>query len=468
MNRPTLPCLSLFIALMTVIPTAPALTGVDLIIEGDYIVTMDPSRPLLVNGALAVDGGVIVDRGTRAKIHRKYRSRDRLDGSGRVVMPGLVNGHTHAAMTLMRGIADDLDLMEWLTGYIFPMENRFVDRDYVRVGTELACWEMIRGGTTAFADMYFFPRVISEVVADCGLRAIVGAAIIEQESPFSKNWQESLEGATRYIRLWRYRNPRITPAFGPHAPYTITPPNLREVRAVANQLNAPILIHISETEAEIKDISKRYGATPVHHLDALDFFSGRTVGAHLVWATASELPVLAEHGVGAVHNPTSNLKLASGFAPVPAMLQAGVKVGLGTDGAASNNDLDMWEEIRLAAIIHKAATKDPKTLPAADVLRMATLGGAEALGLEQSVGALTVGRRADLIQLEFDAAHLTPVYDIVSHLVYAADAQDVVTTVVDGTVLMRDRKVLTLDTARVAREAASYAARIKAALAADR
>ncbi|NNL99452.1 MAG: amidohydrolase family protein, partial [Gammaproteobacteria bacterium] len=449
-------------------PAAAARTDVDLIIEGDYLVTMDPALPVLADGALAVADGVIVDRGPRAAIHRDYRGRDIVTGTGRIVMPGLVNGHTHAAMTLMRGIADDLELMEWLTGYIFPMENRFVDRDYVRVGTELACWEMIKGGTTAFADMYFFPEVISNVVVDCGLRAIVGAAIIEQESPYSKNWRESLGGATRYVRLWRHRDSRVTPAYAPHAPYTVSPPNLREVRARANELNAPILIHISETQAEVDDISTRYGATPVHHLDALQFFSGRTVGAHLVWATASELPVLASHGVGAVHNPTSNLKLASGFAPVPAMLEAGVNVGLGTDGAASNNDLDMWEEIRLAALIHKAATGDPRTLPAATVLRMATLGGAEALGLADTTGALTVGRRADVIQVELNAPHLIPVYDVISHLVYVADAQDVVTTVVDGRVLMRDRRVLTLDTQRVTREAASYAARIKAALAAER
>jgi len=438
---------------------------VDLVVTGDWVVTMDADDRVIADGAVVVTGGEIAAVGPRAEIMSRYAPARAIDGEGRIVLPGLVNGHTHAAMTLFRGIADDRDLQDWLENFIFPVENRFVDEDFVRVGTELACWEMIRGGTTTFADMYFFPEVIARVVRACGLRAVVGAALIEQASPHARDWQSNLELATAFVHHWQGRHPRITPALAPHAAYTVGPENLAETRRRADRHGVPVLTHLSESTWSVAAVRERYGRTPITHLAAIGVLDGPTVGAHVVWPESAEIPLLARRGIGAVHNPTSNLKLASGFAPVPELLAAGVDVGLGTDGAASNNDLDLWEEIRLAALVHKPLQEDPKAMPAATVLRMATAGGAAALGLDDRIGSLEPGKRADLIQVRRrGSAHLTPMYDAVSHLVYAVDAQDVVTTVVDGRVLMRDGEVLGLDTERIAAEAAEIAARIRAML----
>ncbi|MFQ5626214.1 MAG: amidohydrolase family protein, partial [Methyloligellaceae bacterium] len=376
--------------------------------------------------------------GSEEALKTRYRARRKIPGHARILLPGLINGHTHAAMTLFRGIADDRDLMDWLVNYIFPLENRFVDHEFVRVGTQLACWEMIAGGTTTFVDMYHFPEAVAEVVADCGLRAVVAAAVIEQQSPYADNWQQSIAKAVKFARHWRNRNPRITPALGPHAAYTITPPRLREIRRLANDLRLPISIHVAETRAEVADIRDRYGRTPVRHLETLGFFQGRTIAAHVVWPEPREIALLAKAGVGVIHNPSSNLKLASGIAPVTKMLAAGINVGLGTDGAASNNDLDMWEEMRLAAVVQKA---------------------------DDRVGALTVGRRADMIQVSLSAARMLPLYDVVSHLVYVTHADDVQTVIVDGRILMQDRVLGTLDTERIRAAVARLAARLTAAAA---
>lgn len=434
---------------------------VDLIVSGDYVVTMDESHTLITDGAIAINNGRIVAIDSYENIAASYRAREMLDGKDRVVMPGLINGHTHAAMTLLRGIADDRDLMDWLQNYIFPTEVRFVDEEFVRIGTELACWEMIRGGTTTFVDMYFFPDVIASVVDKCGLRAVIATAIIEQKSPGADNWQQSFSQAKNFIKRWQGKNNRIIPAFGPHAAYTISPEHLQELRSAANRLAVPISIHISETRAEVKDILKRYGRTPVAHLDKLGFFNGATIGAHVVWPEEQEILTLARRKVGVIHNPTSNMKIASGFSPVPRMIEQGVVMGLGTDGAASNNDLDMWEEIRLAAFIHKGKNHDAKIMPAQTVLGMATLSGAEAIGLGDEIGAITVGRRADLIQISLTEPHLIPIYDIISHLAYVTDAQDVISVIVDGKVLMREQEVLTIDKNRVRKQAQAIAAKIK-------
>jgi len=437
---------------------------IDLIISADYIVTMDDKNTVIEEGAIAINKGAIVAIGKKAKIQARFTAREQISGKNRVLMPGLINGHTHAAMTLFRGIADDLPLMEWLTKYIFPAEIKFVDENFVRIGTQLACLEMIKGGTTTFVDMYFHPKEIARVVEECGMRAIIGAAVIEQESGYSKDFSDAMARAESFISEWKGRSNRITPAIAAHAAYTITPDNLKIIRKRANALGVPVAIHLAESKAELKLINDLYGNTPIHHLESIDFFNGPTIGAHVVWPSESEIPILVKHRVAAIHNPTSNMKIASGFAPVPAMLAAGVPVGLGTDGAASNNDLDMWEEIRLAALIHKGHSLDPLTMPAATVLRIATSGGAEAIGLGKLVGAVTVGRRADLIQISLDAAHLVPLYDIASHLTYAVDAQDVQTVIVEGRVLMRNRKVLTLDENAVIEKARAMATDINAAI----
>jgi 5-methylthioadenosine/S-adenosylhomocysteine deaminase len=438
--------------------------SVDMIVAGDYVVTMEGNADVVKDGAVVVDDGMIVAVGRYEELAARYHAREVIAGDGRVVLPGLINGHTHAAMSLLRGIADDRELIDWLNNYIFPTERRFVDADFVRVGTELACWEMIRGGTTTFVDMYYFPESVARAVESCGLRALVGPSVIDQKSPDATNAEESLRLASDFVSRWKGRNNRIVPIIAAHAIYTLKPEQLVAARAKAQELGVPISIHISESRFEIDYSLKNYGKTPVKELEDLNFFAGPTIGAHLVWPTAEEIAILARRHVGVIHNPTSNMKISSGVAPVTQMLKEGVAVGLGTDGPATNNDLDMWEEMRLAAFLQKVSTMDPQVIPASTALNMATLGGARAIGLDQEIGALTVGRRADLIQVSLSDVHFTPLYDVISHLVYVADEQDVRNVVVDGKLLMREGKILTVDEKRVRSEAEAIAARIRAAV----
>ncbi len=470
MNRTTLFLVTglLLAACTPAEPPPPQTTAntIDLIVNGDYVVTMDESLTVIENGAVAVDDSLIVAVGPADEINAAYEARESLDGSRRVVLPGLVNGHSHAAMTLLRGVADDLALMDWLTNYIFPAEVEFVDAEFVRIGTELACWEMIRGGTTTFVDMYYYPDAIADVVERCGMRALISATVIDQRSPDAENAADSIDKGVGFIERWQDRNSRITPIFGPHANYTLNAEQLRETREAAQEYGVPISIHLSESPYEVQYSKDTYGSTSIVMLEGIGFFEGPTIAAHVVWPTDEEIPILRDRKVGVIHNPTSNMKIASGVSPVTKMLAAGVRVGLGTDGAASNNDLDMWEEMRLATLLQKVDRMDPEALPAATVLRMATIGGATAIGLGDSIGSLEAGKRADLIQVEFDDVHHVPTFDVLSHLVYVTDEQDVSTVVVDGAVLMRDGKFLTLDTGRVASEANALAARIQSALAA--
>ncbi|MBV9790461.1 MAG: amidohydrolase [Chloroflexi bacterium] len=433
---------------------------VDLIVAGEYVVTMDPQQPVIEDGAVAIDDGAIIAVGPADQVRASYRADRVLPGQGKVVMPGLINGHTHLAMALFRSLADDLTLEDWLFNHIFPAEAEFVNPEFVRIGVELACWEMIRGGTTTFVDMYFYPEVEARVIERCGLRGVIAPSSIDFPSPGFTGWDDSFGSAVDFVEHWQGRNPRIIPALGVHAPYTVSPEHLAEARAEALRLNAPISIHVAETETEVNDVLNRYGNRPVNHLDSLDFFDANVIAAHMVYPDAGEIALLAEKGVGAIHNPSSNLKLASGVSPVPQMLAAGVRVGLGTDGAASNNDLDMWEEMNIAALLHKGVLKDPTTMPAQTVLRMATLGGAEAIGLEQQIGALTVGRRADLLQVRLDEPRMAPTYNIISNLVYAANSDDVDTVIVEGKLLMLRGRVLTLDIDDIRADVARIAAQI--------
>ena len=439
--------------------------AIDLIIEGEYIVTMDESGNVIRDGAVAVDGGLIIDIGSVSEINSRYNAKGHLAGKHRIVMPGLINGHSHAAMTLLRGVADDLALMDWLNNYIFPAEVEFVDAEFVRIGTELACWEMIRGGTTTFVDMYYFPDIIAQVVESCGLRALISATVIDQRSPDAEDATDSIEKGLVFIENWKGRNARITPIFGPHANYTLNADQLRAIRAAANDAGVPISIHMSESLFELDYSKQTFGMTTIELFESIGFLDGPTIGAHVVWPTEEEIRILAERRVGVIHNPTSNMKIASGISPVTDMLQAGVLVGLGTDGAASNNDLDMWEEMRLAAFLQKVDKMDPEVMSASTVLNMATRGGAKAIGISDKVGTLAIGMRADVIQVSFDDVHFVPTYDVISHLVYVADEQDVASVTVDGKLLMRDGDFLTIDTKRIRREAISLAGRIQAALA---
>jgi len=437
---------------------------IDLVIEGDYVVSMAADGAVYRDAAVAVDEGLIIAIGPASEISATYQSKNTLPGDSRIVMPGLINGHSHAAMTLLRGVAEDMALYDWLNNYIFPAEVEFVDANFVRIGTELACWEMIRGGTTTFVDMYYYADITARVVESCGMRALVSATVIDQRSPDAENAADSITKGLSFIEHWKGKNSRITPVFGPHSNYTLNADQLRAVRDAAIDAGVAINIHMSESPYEVQHSKASYGTTSIELYDSIDFFDAPTIGAHVVWPTEAEIAKLVEHKVGVIHNPTSNMKTAAGIAPVTKMLQAGINVGLGTDGAASNNDLDMWEEIRLAALLQKVNHMDPEVMPANTVLTMATRGGAEAIGLGESIGSLAIGKRADIIQVSFDDVHFIPTYEVISHLVYVADEQDVISVVVDGKILMKDKDFRTIDTGRVKKEATELAARIKKAL----
>lgn len=448
-----------------VMSEAEDMRAVDTIVHGRYVVTMDGVQDVIEHGAVAVQDGAIVAVGTADEITASYAASEIISGDNRVLMPGFVNGHTHSAMVLFRGMADDLALMTWLQEYIFPMEGRYVDPAFIEVGSELACWEMIQGGTTSFVDMYFYPEVIARVVDRCGLRAVISAPMIDFPSPGFKGWDDSFKADVEFVEAWKGKHSRITPALAPHAPYTVSKEHLVQVTAKAKELDVPISIHIAEDKAEVKTVSDKYGITSIELMSEVGMTDVTTVAAHVVWPRESDIKALASSKVGAIHNPTSNLKTAAGIAPIPAMLEAGVKVGLGTDGAASNNDLDMWEELRLAALLHKGNGGDPTVVPARAALKMATVGGAEAVGLGDVTGSLSVGKRADMIQVSLDSLRLSPLYDVMSQLVYAAGARDVVTTIVDGKVLMADGKVLTVDEAVLRQKVQAVADKIRADLA---
>jgi len=417
---------------------------VDLIITNGTVVTMDSGHRIIENGAIAVSHGRIVAVGTTAEIQKAYFAPETMDLQGRMVVPGLINGHTHIPMTLFRGLADDLDLQEWLTKYIFPAEAKNVTEDFVRAGTRLGLAEMIRGGTTTYCDMYYFEDAIAEETSKAGVRAVLGETVIDFPVADNKTNAEAMAYVEKFVKRWQ-GNELITPAIAPHAPYTVSEEHLRAVRAFSDRTGAPIVTHISETKREVEDSLKAKNASPVDYLDRIGFLNERVIAAHMVWPTAAELETLKRLKVGVVHNPQSNMKLASGVAPVPKMLTAGIRVGLGTDGAASNNDLNMWEEMDTAAKLHKVFSGDPKVLSAEEAFEMATIRGAQALHLDREVGSIEVGKHADLVIIERDDLNQIPLYNVYSDLVYATKAADVITVIINGKTVMRDRKLLTLD-----------------------
>jgi 5-methylthioadenosine/S-adenosylhomocysteine deaminase len=437
--------------------------AVALVVTNGIVVTMDGAGRVLSPGALAIDGRDIVAIDTPAAIAAAYRATDSIDAGGAVIMPGLINTHTHAPMVLYRGLADDLALMDWLQKYIFPAEAKTVSPAFVRAGTQLAVLEMIRSGTTTYADMYYFEEEIARVTRAAGLRGVLGQTIIRFPVPDARTPEDGLSRAERFIKEFA-SDDLIVPAVAPHAMYTLEPATLQSARQLADREHVPVIIHLAETEDEVKIAAEQHHATPVGYLESLGFFGPRTLAAHAVHVTAQDIDILRKRRVAVSHNPESNMKLASGTAPVTALRKAGVPVGLGTDGAASNNDLDMFEAMRQAALLHKLQSHDPRTLPAADVLAMATREGAAALGMERTIGSLEPGKRADLIVVSMSAARQTPMYDPLSHLVYATHGDDVLTTIVNGRVLMRERKVLTLNEAAVLAEARRLAGDVRRAV----
>jgi 5-methylthioadenosine/S-adenosylhomocysteine deaminase len=442
---------------------ATAGTRVSLVISGGTVVTMDDRGTVIENGAVAVDGSTIVAVGTVDDIGTRYAGAEQIDARGHIVLPGLINTHGHAPMVLFRGLADDMALMDWLNQYIFPAEKATVSPEFVRIGTRLAVLEMIESGTTTYADMYYFEEEIARVTAAAGMRGVLGQSIIRFPVADAETPDDGLARTETFLTEFA-DHPLITAAVAPHAPYTLSPETLQAARALANRFDAPLLIHLAETEDEVGIIAAEYQQSPAMFLDGLGVWDGRSLAAHVVWVDPADIAMLAARGVGLSHNPESNMKLASGTAPVPAWLAAGAKAGLGTDGAASNNDLDMFEAMRVAALLHKHATRDPRTLPAGQVLEMATRGGAEALGLGHRIGSLEVGKLADVITVSMESARQTPLFDPLSHLVYVTRGTDVRTTVVHGRVLMRQGRVLTLDRQSVLRDARAMALRVRDAV----
>lgn len=432
---------------------------VDLIVRGGTIVTMDGAKRVIEFGAVAVKDGRIEAVGPQAEIAAKYIARETIEAGGKVVIPGLINTHTHVPMTLFRGLADDLDLNEWLTKYIFPAEAKNVTEDFVRAGTQLGLAEMIRGGTTTYCDMYYFEDAIADETQKAGVRGVLGETVIDFPVADNKTFADALAYSERFIKKWQ-GNKLIVPAIAPHAPYTVSEEHLKMVRALSDQLNAPVVIHVAETRKEVEDIEKSKGTRPVDYLARIGFLNNRVIAAHVVFANAEEIETLKRLGVGVAHNPQSNMKLASGVAPIPQMLAADLAVGLGTDGAASNNDLNMWEEMDTAAKLHKVFTGDPKAVSAVQAFEMATSRGARALHLEKEIGSIEQGKRADLVIVDLDDLSQTPIYNIYSHLVYATKADDVRTVIIEGRVIMRDRRLLTLDEQGIKARAREYRTRI--------
>jgi 5-methylthioadenosine/S-adenosylhomocysteine deaminase len=420
---------------------------------------MDQQFTIHRRGSIAIAGDAIVAVGPGADA---CLAAETIDCAGRVVMPGLVNAHTHVPMTLLRGLADDLRLDVWLMGYMMPVEREFVNPDFVTLGTRLGCAEMIRSGVTCFADMYYFEEAIAKATADAGMRALCAQTVLRFPTPDATSYEDSLALARDYIERWR-GHPLIVPGPAPHAPYTCTAEILRACAELAAEYDVPLHTHLAETTLEVDNSRREHGMPVVPWVKKQGLFDAKVLAAHCVHVDEGEIRALKNFNAGVAHNPSSNLKLGAGIAPVAKMLELGVDVGIGTDGAASNNDLDMFEEMRLAALLAKGAGGDPTALPARDALAMATRLGAQAMHLDHLTGSLEPGKRADLIVVDLDRLHNVPAFDrdpngVYAQIVYAAKSTDVVDVMCNGRWLMRDRALLTLDEGEL-REAAKALAR---------
>jgi len=404
---------------------------------------MDPEDTLIENGAVAVSADRIVEVGTEDALTASFQAAKTIDAQGGIIMPGLVNTHTHAAMTCFRGLADDLPLMTWLHDHIFPAEAKLTS-EMVYQGTLLACAEMILSGTTTFCDMYLFEEAVAQAAREAGMRAVVGEVLYDFPSPNYGSVVQGLKYTEALIEKWR-DDPLITIAVEPHSPYLCSPDLLEKTKAIADRNAAPMVIHLSESEHEVAQVRAKYGKTPVEHLAEIGFLSPNLIADHCVALSDNDIRLLKDFDVKVAHNPESNMKLASGVAPIPKLLEHGITVGIGTDGCASNNNLDLFQEMDTVAKLHKVHTLDPTVMNARTVVRMATIDGARVLGIGDIIGSLEAGKKADIIIIDTRRPHLIPMYNIYSHLVYAVMGSDVVTAIVDGRVLMEDRVLTTLD-----------------------
>ena len=443
---------------------AQAPMPVDTIWSARWVVTMDAQRRVIENGAVAVAGDHIIDVGSRAEIDRRYNPRQRLDRPDAILAPGLINTHTHAAMALFRGIADDMNLQDWLTKFIFPAEAKNVDREFVRWGTRLALLEMALSGTTTYADMYYFEDTVAEVTKQAGLRGVLGESVIGFPAPDYKTPQASLAAAEQFFKQYA-NDPLIVPAVAPHAIYTVPNDVLQAARALANRYQKPLEIHLSETKTENDESLAKRKMTPTAVLDSLGVLNGWTLAAHGVWLSDADMAILKRRDTGLAHNPSSNMKLASGVARVGKILSLGIPMGLGTDGVAgSNNDHNMMEEMDLAAKLQKVITGDPRALPATQAVEMATITGARALHMEKLIGSLEKTKRADMITISLAGANAVPLYNVYSQMVYALKGSDVADVMVNGRLIVRERHMLTMDTRPIMVKAAEYQQRVKKSL----
>lgn len=431
----------------------------DLIVTADYVLKMDREQTVIENGAIAVKDKKIIGVGTEEEIAGKYSPAKTIGGAGKAAFPGLVNTHTHAAMVYFRGLADDLPLDIWLREHIWPAEEKWLSDEFVFDAAELACIEMLKAGVTLFNDMYFFSDAVGRATKKTGMRAVLGAGIIDLPSKVAGTTAEYLENAERFINAWA-GDELISTAIAPHALYTCAPENMTRAKKLAERYNVPVHIHLSETEWEAGEIRKRYGRTPVELLAGTGFLDGRIIAAHCVWLTDREIEILAETGVGVAHCIESNLKLAAGIAPVHKMLNAGVKVAFGTDGAASNNDMNILSEMSTAAKVHKAVSGDPTALTAKQAMLMATRQGAEILGLGDITGSIEEGKAADIVIADLTKPHLTPMYDVYSHIVYSMKSSDIETVIVNGRVVVDCGELTTADETEIIRKAVYWGRKI--------
>ena len=426
----------------------------DIVIKNGIVLTMNAENTLIKGGVVGITADTISYVGNH--IEENVVSKKVIDANGGIVLPGLINAHTHAAMSLFRGLADDLPLMDWLNRYIFPVESR-MDSDFVYTGTLLACAEMILSGTTTFCDMYLFEGEVAKAAKEAGMRCLVGEVLYDFDSPNYGPVENGFRYTESLIEMWK-DDPLVSIAVEPHSLFTCSPELLQKANQLALKYQVPMITHLAETVSEVNDIKARYGRRPVEQLQALDLLGSHLIADHCVHLEQNEIQVLVQNGVKAVHNPESNMKLASGIAPIPDMLHMGMTIGLGTDGCASNNNLDLFTEMDMAAKLHKLGTMDATAMDAATVLKMATIEGAKTLGLEAITGSLEEGKKADIIIVDVKKPHLTPMYNPYSHLVYAARGNDVSHSIINGELLMEGRKLLGLAIEEIMEKAKEKAA----------
>jgi 5-methylthioadenosine/S-adenosylhomocysteine deaminase len=435
-------------------------TQADLLVTGDFVLTCNKKHEVLQASGLAVAGDSILAVDKTSALTERIKAKEIIDASGCLIMPGLINLHTHAAMTCFRGMADDLPLHVWLNEYIFPAEASYITEDSVYWSTSLAVVEMIKSGTTTFCDGYFYENGAAKAVAASGIRAVLAQGVVDFPAPGVAEPSMNLSTAAAFVSEWQDKYSRLVPGVFCHSPYTCSPETLTGAKEMCTERNVILQIHLAETQAELEETQQRYGKRPVDLLRTLGLLDANTLCHHAVKVNEEEIELLAESDVGVSHNPESNMKLASGVAPLPKMLAAGVKVGLGTDGCASNNNLDLLQEMDTAAKLHKVQQSDPALSSALQIATMATSGGAAALGMAEVVGSLEPGKKADIITIDLDQPHLTPMYEPCSHLVYSARGADVRDAIIDGRVVMLERRLLHIDEQEIMARVREIARRI--------